>query len=411
MQVVILAGGLGTRISSVSSNIPKSMIDICGKPVLETQIECLRGQGLTDITLLIGHLGYVIRDYFGDGTRFGVSITYIEEKTPLGTAGALYYLRRSLAEPFLLLNGDLVFDVDFSRMLCRHRVTGALATILTHPNDHPFDSVLILTDAEGRITRWLHKEDPRSDYRNRVNAGIHIIEPGVLNAIKEPVKTDLDRDVLKPLVEKGGLFAYDSPEYVKDMGTPERYRLVCEDFAKGIVQAKNLSKPQRAIFIDRDGTINKHKGFITEPDQIELIPGAADAIRLINRSGSLAIIITNQPVIARGECTLAELEAIHCRLERLLGEQGAYVDDIFFCPHHPDRGFPGERPEFKIDCDCRKPKPGLLFQARDKYNINLAECWMVGDSQRDIEAGQTAGCRTVLVGNSSLWEAVKNIKL
>ncbi len=398
MQVVILAGGLGTRISSISSDVPKPMIEICGKPVLERQIVCLREQGLTNITLLIGHLGSVVRDYFGDGTRFGVSVKYIEEKEPMGTAGALYFLKGSLFDSFLLLNGDLAFDIDFSRMLHRHRETGALATILTHPNDHPFDSALIFADSNGRVLRWMHKEEARSDYRNKVNAGIHILEPSVLDVITKPVKADLDRDLLKPLLKQGGLFAYDSPEYVKDMGTPQRLRTVCDDFSSGLVHAKNLSKPQRAVFLDRDGTINKYKDFITHPDQIELLPGAAEAVRKINRSGRLAIIITNQPVIARGECTFTELEAIHFRLERLLGEQGAYVDDIFVCPHHPDKGFPGERSEFKLNCDCRKPKPGLFFKARDRYNINLSDSWMIGDSQSDMEAGKSAGCRTALVG-------------
>jgi D,D-heptose 1,7-bisphosphate phosphatase len=170
----------------------------------------------------------------------------------------------------------------------------------------------------------------------------------------------------------------------------------------GKVGQKNLSRPQRAVFLDRDGTINKLNGFVTKPENFELIDGAAEAVAGINRAGYLAIVITNQPVIARGEVSLEELETIHNKMETELGKQGAYLDDIFFCPHHPDKGFPGERPEYKIDCDCRKPKPGLILQAAKKYNIDLTASYMVGDDDRDLGAAVAAGCRPVLVNDQLL---------
>ena len=211
-------------------------------------------------------------------------------------------------------------------------------------------------------------------------------------------KVDLDREVLKPCVPGGGLYVYDSPEYVKDMGTPQRYYEVCDDVAKGKVSARNLGKKQKAVFLDRDGTLNKYCGFVRQASQIELTDGAAEALTEINKSGYLAIVVTNQPVIARGECTLEELNRIHNRLETLLGEAGAWLDDIFFCPHHPEKGFAGERTEYKIQCDCRKPKPGLLLRAAEQYNIELSESYMVGDSGTDIIAGKAAGCRSIYIG-------------
>lgn len=410
MRAVIMAGGKGTRIASVNDTLPKPMLPICGKPVLQHQIECLHRQGISEITLTIGHLGRQISDFFGDGGKFGVQIDYIHEKEPLGTAGALYYLKGRVADDFLLINGDLIFDVDFRRLMEFHKRKSAAITLLAHPNDHPYDSCIILTDHDGRVTGWLTKEEERGWYHNLVNAGIHVISPTLLERMGVPKKVDLDREIIKPIIPSGQLFVYRSPEYVKDMGTPERIAQVEHDLETGLVQKKNLIQKQRAVFLDRDGTINRYVGFLRKPEELELLDGAVEAIQQINRSGYLAIVVTNQPVIARGEVTWEQLDKIHRKLETLLGQKGAYLDDILICPHHPDKGFPGERPEYKIDCDCRKPKPGLLFQAAKKYNIDLAESWMIGDQPQDEAAGKAAGCLTVSVDEmTGLLDAVERI--
>lgn len=398
MKVVIMAGGKGTRIASVNGLVPKPMIEICGKPILQHQIECLKKQNLTDIILIIGHLGHIIEEYFGDGTKYGVKIKYIRERTPLGTAGALYYLKQKVKKDFLLINGDIIFDVDIARFVKAHQKTQAMVTILTHPNDHPYDSGIIVANDRGKVIKWMTKEEERTWYKNRVNAGLHILSSKVLERFIEPIKTDLDRDVLKPLIKEGQLYIYDSPEYVKDMGTPERYNEVIADIRSGLVKKRNLSDQQKAFFLDRDGTINEYVGFLTDIEDMKLLDGAAKAISQINKSGYLVIIVTNQPVIARGEVSIEELNEIHNKLETLLGQEGAYVDDIIYCPHHPDKGFKGERIEFKKECMCRKPKSGMLLMAAKKYNINLEQSWMIGDSKSDIEAGKNAGCKTVLIG-------------
>jgi D,D-heptose 1,7-bisphosphate phosphatase len=401
MKAVIMAGGRGTRISSVNSEVPKPMIRICGKPILEYQLECLRKQDCTDIILVIGHLGHVIREYFGGGEAFGVKITYIEESEPLGTAGALYLLKNQLTEDFLLINGDIVFDFDIGRFYAYHRRRRGAATLFTHPNNHPYDSGIIITDGNGLVLQWLHKENERFWVPNRVNAGIHFISPEVFGLFTELKKTDLDREVFEPLIAKGRLYAYESTEYAKDMGTPQRYLEVGNDITEGKVRARNLGNMQKAIFLDRDGTINKCAGFISQPEQFELLDGTAEAIRKINESGYLAIVVTNQPVIARGEATLDELRAIHNKMETLLGREGAYVDAIYICPHHPDKGFPGERPEYKIDCTCRKPEPGMLLQAAADYHIDLRQSHMIGDKMSDIQAGAAAGCTSHLVNEQT----------
>ena len=378
MKTVIMAGGRGTRIASVANDVPKPMINICGKPILEHQIDNLKACGLTDIILGICYLGEKIKDYFGDGSRFGVCIEYFIEDHPLGTAGALFKMPQ-LTEDFLLLCGDVIIDVDFNRFIAFHKEKKAWASLVAHPNGHPYDSSLLVTKIEApktaggmpvdthQVICWMAKEDERLYNKNRVNAGIELISPELLKETMKnfvprhpetPDKIDLDRDVLKINIGSGRIYAYDTPEYVKDMGTHARFFEVENDIKTGKVHAHNLKNRQKAIFLDRDGTINKMVGFITKPEQFELRPGVANAIKAINISGNLAIVITNQPVIARGDCTFEQLQTIHNKMETELGKEGAFVDAIYVCPHHTDKGFSGERPEYKCDCDCRKPKPG-----------------------------------------------------
>ncbi len=425
MKVIIMAGGMGTRIQSVRADVPKPMIEICGKPILQYQIENLKACGLTDITIGVGHLGHVIKEYFGDGSKFGVNISYFTEDRPLGTAGALFKMFDSKAcgevqtktvidDDFLLLCGDVIFDIDFNRFIAFHKERKAWASLMAHPNEHPYDSSLLVTEvlppdqAGGlpvnthRVTKWMAKEDERIYYKNLVNAGLQLISPELLRETMKnfvprhpetPDKIDLDRDVLKPNIKSGRIFAYETPEYIKDMGTPDRYYETEADIKSGKVPARNLSQKQKAIFLDRDGTINKSNGFITKPEQFELIPGVAEAIKKINKSGYLTIVITNQPVIARGDCTFEELAEIHAKMETELGKDGAFIDGLYFCPHHTDKGFIGERPEYKCDCDCRKPKAGLFLQAAKDFNIDLLQSFMIGDSLKDVEAGKNAGCK------------------
>lgn len=413
MKTIIMAGGKGTRIAGLFPDVPKPLIPINNIPVLEYEISSLALQGFCDIIITVSYLADKIMAYFGDGTRLGVKIEYFIEKTPLGNAGALFKIRNKLGkEPFLLLNADAMFDINFNRMIEFHKKKHALVTLFTHPNSHPYDSGLIIADKCNRVERWLTKEDKRPEfYKNRVNAGLHVIDPYILDetaidikkigekSIKtgEIIKADLDRQILKPLQGTGRMFCYDSPEYVKDIGTPDRYNAVVQDYNKGIVTSKSLIYKQKAIFLDRDGTINKYVGFLRDIKEFELLPSSVDAIKKINVSGYLCIVVTNQPVIARGEVTYAQLEEIHNKMETLLGLEGAYIDGLYFCPHHPDKGYKGEIKELKIACTCRKPEPGMLLKAAEEFNINLNQSWMVGDGINDILAGKKVGCHTALL--------------
>lgn len=415
MKVVIIAGGQGTRIASVNSEIPKAMIPVCGKPIIEHEVELCKRYGFTEFLFIIGHMGDQISSFFGDGSKWGVNIDYYQETLPLGTAGALGYLKDKLIEDFYVLYGDTIVDFDMMAMLKFHQDKKAAATLFLHPNDHPYDSDIVQLDSEGKIIKFDNKPHPDGFVsKNIVNAALFIFSPTILDKIEVGVKSHIEKHVLPRCLEAGlNLYGYVSHEYIKDMGTPDRYEAVCYDFESGKVARLNKKNPRPAIFLDRDGTINEEVNLLNKPEQLKLIEGAAEAIRLINKSDYLAIIVTNQPVIARNLCSIEELEYIHASLETMLGNEGAYVNAIYYCPHHPDKGYPEERLEYKIDCECRKPKPGMLLQAAKDWNIDLSKSYMIGDSDRDLKVGQNAGCKDPIIVKTNepnaLLEVVKKI--
>lgn len=396
---VIQAGGKGTRMLDLTGDrIPKPMLEINGKPMIQWQMENIAKYGIKNIVIIIGHLGEVIQHFFGDGSQYGYHIDYIKENVPIGSAGSLVKLKNFTADKYLLIFGDVMFDMDIDRMLKFHKERNAIITLVAHPNSHPYDSDLLCVDNSDRVVNLLSKKHHRKGYyRNCVNAGIYVLDKTVINSLKANGKMDMEDDIIIPFILNESVYAYFTSEYVKDAGTPDRYALVSKEKVEGLWEKKCLRNKQKAIFLDRDGTINKFVGLVKSIDQLELENNVADAIKIINRSGYLAIVITNQPVIARGDCGEEELRNIHNKMETLLGEHGAYIDAIFYCPHHPDDGYPGERKEYKIKCNCRKPETGLVDKAVEKFNIDVSKSYMIGDTTRDVMTGINAGMRTILL--------------
>lgn len=396
-----MAGGKGTRLRAITNDeVPKPMAPVAGKPILQWQVECLREQGVTDLVLVTGHLGEKIQEFFGDGKRFGVHIRYIQETVPLGTAGALSMLPPLLKEElFFLVFGDVLFDIDLARMAKFHREKQAKATLFVHPNSHPFDSDLVVCDDAGRVRRFDPKNSVRTGwYHNCVNAGSYVLDRSICERVPRETKMDLEKELLAGMIGAGeAVYAYRSSEYIKDVGTVERITAAEKELESGYIAKRSLRNRQRAIFLDRDGTVNRKNGLVYREEQFGLEDGVIEAIRRINRSGYLAILVTNQPVVARGLCSVEDVEDIHKKLETLLGREGVYLDDIRFCPHHPDKGYPEEDPAYKIPCHCRKPDIGMIEACAERYNIDLANSWMVGDTTVDIQTGKNAGTRTALV--------------
>jgi D,D-heptose 1,7-bisphosphate phosphatase len=399
MQLVIIAGGKGTRLGL--KNIPKPMVEIDGKPLLEHQIELAKKYGINEIFILSGHLSHVIEDYFGNGEKWDVKIHHIIEPYPLGTAGSVKLLGGKINERFLVFYGDVVMDFDIESFIRFDAQYDSIGTTLVHPNDHPYDSDLLEVDEDNKVTRVIPKPHPEGEYyQNLVNAAVYIFSPKIFDFIEPEVSQDFGKHILKKIVDTGNLLiGYSTPEYIKDMGTAERFEKVTEDFISGKVARLNKKNKRPCIFLDRDGVINPNMDTNPTTEGFELLDGVAEAIKKINKSDYLCVVATNQPMIAKGFVTMEEVHNTHKKLETLLGESGAYVNKIYFCPHHTESGFDGEITELKIDCECRKPKPGMLIQAQKELNIDLEKSFMIGDTKRDIGAGKNADCTTILISD------------
>lgn len=401
MQIVIVAGGKSTRLLERTGGLPKPMAEVGGKPLLEHHVLLGRRYGCTDFLFLTGFGADHIRNYFGDGSRWSVRIRHHIESEPLGTGGALLNAFEHLEDRFLVLYGDTMFDIDLNRMMAAHS-EDTDATLFVHPNDHPQDSDLVEIDSNGRIVSFHPYPHPNGrHFGNLVTAALYAITKNALaewRLTHESRRMDCAKDLFPEMLARARVLrGYRSREYIKDAGTPARLDRVRSDYAAGRIQSRAWRNPVPAVFLDRDGTLNVDRHWINSPEQLQLAPGAADAVRAINEAGYLAVVITNQPVVARGECTEAQLIQIHNRLEWLLGESHAFVDAIYYCPHHPEKGFPGERTDLKFACLCRKPAAGLLELAARDLNIDRAGSWMVGDSLADVHAARAFGISSVLL--------------
>jgi histidinol-phosphate phosphatase family protein len=394
MEAAIIAGGLGTRAAAITGDsIPKALVPVGGIPIIFRQIRVLQREGVTRVNVLGGHLGDQLKPALtSEATTLNLSIRIIVEPVPLGTAGCLTALEP--ADEVLIVYGDMLFDVALAPLQEFHRRQGALLTVVVHPNDHPRTSDLIVEE-EGLIKAILPTRQPRADdQRNLVPAGLYLASPAFFATLEPGVKADMIYDQLPRLIAAGArIAAYNTPEYLRDVGTPARHCLAERDLAAGRVEALNKTLLRPAIFFDCDGVLNEEpgdRGAVTS-DDVKLIPGAGAALRQAREAGRLTIAVTNRPQVAKGFVTFDGLACILGRLEALLAEEGGMLDRIYFCPHHPQSGFAGEVPALKVRCECRKPGTLMLRRALAELPIDQSRSVLIGDSLRDIGAARALG--------------------
>lgn len=410
-QAVILCGGLGTRLGAMVADVPKPMIEVDGKPLLVHSLARLREAGITDVVMAAGYKADVIRRYF-EAHPQGLSIRVFDEPRPLGTAGCVRDLRTQLAKRFLLVYGDVFIDFDVGELIDAARGSDAQATLLVRPSDHPWDSDLVVTDGRRRVTGFIRAGEPRDFPRNIANAAMYVVDRRLIECMPAGEKLDWVKDVFPAALAAGVTLEtheFSGAGFLKDMGTPQRLALVEQYLAdKRLVErARSHPQPITTVFLDRDGVINEEVDLLRDPADFRLLPGAANAIAALNAAGMQVIVVTNQPVIARGLCTLDTLEAIHGHMHHALAVAGARVDAVYFCPHHPETHHrdAGSVAELRVACECRKPAPGMILRAARERGCDLAASVLVGDRPSDVQAAARAGLRSILIGAEASSQA------
>lgn len=408
MLIAILAGGKGSRFSKFS-NKPKILISFKKKTLLDNFIYQLKEFKFKNKFLFLGHKSDEVIKYL---KKKRIKINYFVEKKPLGTGGALKNFENHENEDALVIMGDILLDIDYKKFIAFHKKKKSETTLFVHPNTHPHDSDLVTVNKNMKVTNFFSKNKRKRPYtRNLTTAGVYLINLKLLKKLKKNVFQDLSSHLIIPALKKKNhkVFAYYSREYVKDVGTPKRYFEALKDFKNKIPQKRNLNKKMPAIFLDRDGTLNREK-YNVYSNPCNLFSKTIEAIKIINKKNYLSIIISNQPAIAKGFVKQKHVEFTHSKLETMLGHSGAYIDEILYCPHHPKKGFRGEIKSLKVKCECRKPRIGLIKLAEKKFNIDLKKSIFIGNSMVDYETAINAGIKPMIINNKILSKELKQKK-
>lgn len=394
MQAVIIAGGEGKRLRPLTDKLPKPLLPINGTPLLDYLVRhCIRN-GADNIIVCTGYMADKVAEHI-DNQGYGTFIRESRETAPLGTAGPLLLIKDKLENEFFVLYGDVYTTADLKKMLEFHRQKKSDATLLLHTSSHPEDSTVVAVDGSSRITNFAEK--PGNEWKkhgNLTSAALYVLNRNAVNFIAAGKEVDFAKDVFPLMLRQGRkLYGYVSEEYTKDMGTLERYKEVEAYGGAAKKEGKRI-----AAFLDRDGVINEEVDLLKKKEQLKLIQGAAEGIKMLNEKGVLAIIVTNQPVVARNLVTEEQLLQIHRALLRMLEEKGAVIDALYYCPHHPERNHPeANNPKYRRECTCRKPNTGMIEQAAKTFKIDTKNSYVVGDKTSDAKLGKNAGCTTMLV--------------
>lgn len=396
MKAAIIAGEQLNRLQETFS-VPGVLVPLAGKPVLEYQLELLSRFRISEVVLLLGQDAAAVMDFCGDGSRWGLHLEYSVAPRPMGTAAALRFAASHFSDDLLLIHGDMALNMDLRRFIRYHRNNKSEATIAVRPQPHPAGHTLLRCNPEGRVDAFYPPPHNVTDNwpRNLASAAVYILSSALLRHIPDTESCDMENDLLPALVTGHRLFGYNTTEYMRRVKSAADADAVSRDIDSGRFSLASYEHAQKAVFFDRDGVLNPDPGFLKSPQQMELYPFTAKALRMVNESVYTSIVVTNQSGIARNMYTEADLRLIHNKMEWLLAEEAAYADAIYYCPHHPDKSLPGEASAYHMVCDCRKPKPGMLLKAARMYCLDLRESWLIGDTQRDLEAAKAAGATPV----------------
>jgi len=374
-QAVILAGGYGTRLSPFTDTNPKPMYPFEGKPFLEYLIKQVKSFGITEIILLLGYLPEKVTDYFGDGSQWGMQIRYSVTPVEYETGLRIKSAAELLDETFLLMYCDNYCPVDFKKLLSLYETSGAELCFTVYRNLDGYTKNNLRIADDGKVEVYDKKR--QTPGLQGVDIGYALVNRRVLELLPEE-NHNFEAVVYPTLVEKESLYAFTTEHRYYSVGSWERIELT-----------RTFFSPRKFVFLDRDGTLNVRPPracYIERPEDFVWLPGAREAVARLKKAGYTLILISNQPGIARGRLTEETLSAIHQKMQNDLREAGGEVDHIYYCPHNWDDG-----------CECRKPRPGMFFQAQKEFSLDLTRCIMYGDDERDMEAAQAAGCPCELI--------------
>jgi D,D-heptose 1,7-bisphosphate phosphatase len=378
-QAVILAGGRATRLGEIAKDTPKPLLAIGGRPFIEHVILHCRRYGVRDFIVLTGPHKDKFTAALGNGQHLGVSIELVPEPAPAGTGGALHYVRDRLAETFLMLNGDSLFQADLLELVrggraSKPRPAEWLGTVAVRSVDDTGRYGRIEMD-QGLITEFGEKSRSGAGL---INGGIYCLSRRVLEAIGEP-PLSIEQDLFPRLARQGLLHGIILEGNFIDIGVPEALRR-----AKTVVPAWTR-KP--AAFLDRDGVLNVDIGYLHRREDCIWIDGAKEAVRLLNAAGYFVFVITNQAGVARGLYSETTVLELHDWMSMELASCGAHIDAYYYCPHHPE----GSVAPYGQVCSCRKPAPGMINTALSEWSVDARGSFLIGDRPSDIEAARAAG--------------------
>jgi len=388
-------GGLGTRLKEYTKQCPKSLVQVALRPFFDYELELLKKWGFRRFLFLIGYQADMISEYYGDGSKFGVEITYcMDGEKLLGTGGAVRRAMPYLDEDFLLIYGDSFMDINYEETVYRYfagKETGHRAIMTVLHNGDRFDKSNVIVKDNEIVLYDKHNTTPEMDY---IDYGACMYERSLFEDY--PLDEAFDIAVIQNKLSLAGQLAcHVVTKRFYEIGSPESLK----EFTEYVTHRFHEAHP--AVFLDRDGVINE---IIYNEDtelmdsaqnvsQFHMFPYVPKVVQAIRDKGYYVFVVTNQPGAAKGKSTPLKLYDINTHFWQMVD-----VDDIFTCMHYPKMLPLSKEPYLIRTCDCRKPKPGLLMRACEKYNIDLENSFMVGDSYTDVLAGKAAGVKTVLLG-------------